>query len=227
MIHFPPFKMIYRDYDPYRVDPNESQENLRGNQRRFEKPRQEEALDLPEPAEKSLHNTIIHMIAQIGKWEGKYPETEYQLGNLGKLDVVWKRIKTGHPSHAFEVQIKGNFYQALAKLKHALDVWNSTPVLVTTDQFFTQAELAKALGVSERSLYDWWQSENWCKAVYDLVRRTRLKHLPAIESSLIKKAKRGSYLHQKGFYRLIGIDLESAGTNQPQVIISFNSGDVG
>jgi hypothetical protein len=81
----------------------------------------------------------------------------------------------------------------------------------------TQAQLAKALGVSERSLYDWWQSENWCKAVYDLVRRTRLKHLPATESPLIKKAKEGSYLRQKGFYRLIGIDLGTAETNQPQV----------
>jgi hypothetical protein len=86
----------------------------------------------------------------------------------------------------------------------------------------TQAELAKALGVSERSLYDWWNTKSWCMAVYDLVRRTRLKHLPAIESPLIKKAREGSYLHQKGFYRLIGIDLENAETNQPQVIISFN-----
>ena len=90
----------------------------------------------------------------------------------------------------------------------------------------TQAELAKALGVSERSLYDWWQSENWCKAVYALMVKTRIKHLPAIESSLIKNAKKGSYLHQKGFYRLIGIDLEGAATNQPQVQIISND-DVG
>lgn len=80
------------------------------------------------------------MIAQIGKWEGKHSETEYKIGNLGKLDVVWKRIKTGHPSYAFEVQIKGNLYQALAKLKHAFDLWNSHPVLVTTEQYVTQAE---------------------------------------------------------------------------------------
>ena len=85
-----------------------------------------------EADEKGLHNTIRDMIAQIGKWEGKYSETEYKIGNLGKLDAVWKRIKTGHPSYAFEVQIKGNFYQALAKLKHAFDLWNSDPVLVTT-----------------------------------------------------------------------------------------------
>lgn len=94
----------------------------------------------PEPDEKSLHDSIRDMIAKIGKWEGKHPETEYRIGNLGRLDVVWKKIKTGHPSYAFEVQIKGNFYQALAKLKHAFDLWNSTPVLVTTRQYVTQAE---------------------------------------------------------------------------------------
>jgi len=95
---------------------------------------------LTTPEEKSLHDSLIEMIDKIGKWEGKYSETEYQIGNLGRLDVVWKRIKTGNPSYAFEVQIKGNFYQALAKLKHAFDLWNSTPVLVTTADFMIQAE---------------------------------------------------------------------------------------
>jgi hypothetical protein len=38
------------------------------------------------------------------------------------------------------VRLKGNFYKALAKLKHAFDLWNSIPVLVTTEQYFTQAE---------------------------------------------------------------------------------------
>jgi predicted RNA-binding protein len=89
--------------------------------------------------DKNLHNTIIDMIEQIGNWENKHAETEYQIGNLGRLDAVWKRIKTGNPSYAFEVQIKGNFYQALAKLKHAFDLWNSTPVLVTTQDFEKQA----------------------------------------------------------------------------------------
>ena len=99
-----------------------------------------EITDLTETKVKSLHDSIRDMIENIGKWEGKHPETEYKIGNLGRLDVVWKRIKTGNPSYAFEVQIKGNFYQALAKLKHAFDLWNSTPVLVTTEQYFTQAE---------------------------------------------------------------------------------------
>lgn len=95
---------------------------------------------VPLDDEKSLHDSILDMIAQIGVWEGKHSETEYEIGTLGRLDVIWKRIKAGNPTHAFEIQIKGNFYQALAKLKHAFDLWNSTPVLVTTQQFEIQAE---------------------------------------------------------------------------------------
>jgi hypothetical protein len=85
----------------------------------------------------------------------------------------------------------------------------------------TQAEIARVIGITERALYNWWNDENWCRAVYELMVKTRIRHLPAIESSLIKRAKQGSCLHQKGFYRLIGIALENAETNQPQVIISF------
>jgi predicted RNA-binding protein len=92
------------------------------------------------PDDISLHDSLIDMVVKIGKYEGKYSEPEYKIANLGRLDVVWKRIKTGHPSYAFEIQIKGNFYQALAKLKHAFDLWNSIPVLITTQQYETQAD---------------------------------------------------------------------------------------
>jgi predicted RNA-binding protein len=102
--------------------------------------RKKEILIVSGDEEKSLHDSIIEIIASVGKWEGKYSDVEYPIGNLGRLDAVWKRIKTGNPSYAFEVQIKGNFYQALAKLKHAFDLWNSIPVLVTTEQYVIQAE---------------------------------------------------------------------------------------
>ncbi len=104
------------------------------------KPEKSRVVEFSETEEKSLHDTTKNMIFEIGKWEGRYAEIEYEIANLGKLDVVWKRIKTGHPAYAFEVQIKGNFYQALAKLKHAFDLWNSIPILVTTQDFVTQAE---------------------------------------------------------------------------------------
>jgi len=87
------------------------------------------------------HNELRDMILEIGNLEGKIAEVEYQIDNW-RLDAVWKSIPTGNPKWAFEVQLKGNFYEALAKLKHAWDKWNSKPVLITTD---SDAALARIL----------------------------------------------------------------------------------
>ncbi|NVM23748.1 MAG: hypothetical protein HWN68_18460 [Desulfobacterales bacterium] len=70
--------------------------------------------------------------------EGKVSEKEYRIDGE-RLDVAWKRIEAGNPHSVFEVQIGGNFYEALAKLKHAWDKWNSRPFLVTTDQYKERA----------------------------------------------------------------------------------------
>lgn len=85
------------------------------------------------------HNEIRDMILEIGKIEGKIAEVEYPIDNL-RLDVVWKTISSGNPKWAYEVQMAGNFYEALTKLKHAWDKWNSKPFLITTDQYMTQAK---------------------------------------------------------------------------------------
>jgi hypothetical protein len=85
------------------------------------------------------HNEIRDIISEIGKFEGWISEVEYPIDNM-RLDVAWKRIRAGNPSHAFEVQIGGNFFEALTKLKHAWDKWNSTPFLVTTEKYETEAK---------------------------------------------------------------------------------------
>jgi hypothetical protein len=85
------------------------------------------------------HNEIRDMLYEIGKFENKIPEVEYPIDNL-RLDTVWKTIPTGNPKWAFEVQMGGNFYEALTKLKHAWDKWNSKPFLVTTEIYETQAK---------------------------------------------------------------------------------------
>ena len=85
------------------------------------------------------HNEIRDMISEIGHIEGKIAEVEYPIDNL-RLDVVWRTITSGNPKWAFEVQMAGNFYEALTKLKHAWDKWNSKPFLVTTDAFIVQAK---------------------------------------------------------------------------------------
>jgi len=91
-----------------------------------------------EPLPVSQHGLVRDMIHEIGEFEGRISEREYPI-NHWYLDVVWKRIKTGLPTHAFEVQIKGNFYEALTKLKHAFDKWNCTLMLVTTEKYEKEA----------------------------------------------------------------------------------------
>jgi len=48
------------------------------------------------------------------------------------LDVVWRRVERSVPTFVFEVQIGGDIYHAMAKLKHAFDLWNSHIFLVST-----------------------------------------------------------------------------------------------
>jgi predicted RNA-binding protein len=91
------------------------------------------------PKEESIHNKIRDMIYEIGKFMGMISETEYPIDKM-RLDVVWKKIKDGNPSHVFEVQIGGNFFEALTKLKHAWDKWNSKPFLITTEKYEIKAK---------------------------------------------------------------------------------------
>jgi predicted RNA-binding protein len=88
--------------------------------------------------EKPDHDTIRGMIQQIGLMEKMVSEIEYRMDGR-RLDVVWKKVNEGVPSHAFEVQIGGNFFEALSKLKHAYDIWNSKPILVTTEKYEGEA----------------------------------------------------------------------------------------
>jgi len=85
------------------------------------------------------HKELRDMIQEIGQLKGKISEVEYPLDDL-LLDVAWIKTAGGKPGWVFEVQIGGNFYEALAKLKHAWDIWNSKPFLVTTEQYEKQAK---------------------------------------------------------------------------------------
>lgn len=118
------------------------------------------------PKLKPDHDLIKQMVYEIGRFKGKVVEKEYPINNY-RLDVVWKRIAKGNPYRAFEVQVGGNFFEALTKLKHAWDMWNSTPYLVTTDAYIDKAkqlvegsfhEMAKALKIINwkriREVYD-------------------------------------------------------------------------
>lgn len=85
------------------------------------------------------HDTIKEMIYNIGILQGKISEKEINIDNY-RIDVAWRRIPRGNPYIVFEVHIHGNLEEALTKLKHARDLWNSKPVLVTTREMVNKAK---------------------------------------------------------------------------------------
>ena len=87
------------------------------------------------------HNKVRDMVFEIGKLQRYITEKEYAM-NGERLDVVWRRVEKSVPTYAFEIQVGGDIYHALGKLKHAYDIWNSNIYLVTDEQYREQiAEL--------------------------------------------------------------------------------------
>ena len=83
----------------------------------------------PPEGEVSQHDRIVVELLEIGRLQNNICEKEYPMENT-RLDAVWRRVERSVPNYVFEVQIGGNIYQALAKLKHAYDLWNSNIYLV-------------------------------------------------------------------------------------------------
>lgn len=75
------------------------------------------------------HDELKACLAEIGLIQGYIAEKEYPMDSM-RLDVVWRRVERSVPTFVFEVQIAGDIFQAMAKLKHAFDLWNSKVFLV-------------------------------------------------------------------------------------------------
>jgi predicted RNA-binding protein len=89
----------------------------------------------------STHEEIKEKLMELGRIEKYYVEKEYRFSDIDeKLDVVWKRVPSGYPTYVFEIQIEGNLHQALTKLKHAYDIWNSNIFLITTKDNLEKAQ---------------------------------------------------------------------------------------
>lgn len=94
----------------------------------------ERVISIPKEAQgESLHNNIRDILREVGVLEGFLSEIEYPLDGQ-RLDVAWRKVVNGVPTRVFEVQIGGNVTEALSKLKHANDLWNSEPFIVITDK---------------------------------------------------------------------------------------------
>ena len=91
--------------------------------------RERQTVELKEPPS---HKEIKQNLIEIGKLQNYIAEGEYSF-DLGRLDVVWRRVEQSVPTYVFEVNVKGDLYHDLAKLKHAFDLWNSHIFMVASN----------------------------------------------------------------------------------------------
>ena len=90
----------------------------------------QKSMPSPDPS-KIDHDELKLILCQIGRMQGYIADEEYRMESTF-LDAVWRRVQRSVPTFVFEVQIGGDIYHAMAKLKHAFDLWNSNIFLVAT-----------------------------------------------------------------------------------------------
>jgi predicted RNA-binding protein len=78
----------------------------------------------PQPQEGGIHEEIKRMLVVMGRIQKFLAEAEHPMDGA-RLDVVWRRVEKSVPTYVFEIHVGGDLYRALAKLKHAYDLWNS------------------------------------------------------------------------------------------------------
>ncbi len=88
-------------------------------------------LHVEELEEPVSHKEIKEKLIEIGKLQNYIAEGEYPF-DLGKLDVVWRRVERSVPTYVFEIHVRGDIYHDLSKLKHAFDLWNSRIFIVAS-----------------------------------------------------------------------------------------------
>ena len=70
------------------------------------------------------HREAVELLRALGEAMGYRVETEYPSPDgLYRYDVIWFRPGARVPEKVFEVNVGGDVDRALARLKHALDLW--------------------------------------------------------------------------------------------------------
>jgi hypothetical protein len=127
--------------------------------------------------EKPDHESLKEILYQMGIIQKRISEKEVMLDSY-RIDVAWRRIPRGDPYIVFEIHISGNLEEALTKLKHAHDMWNSQPlVLVTTEENITKAK--SIIDGSFHEIKDKFRIIDWkeIKQAYEL--KSKYKELEA------------------------------------------------
>ena len=92
------------------------------------------AVSIEEDKAHPTHENIKNLLLEIGKFQSFIANVEFPMGPE-RLDVVWRRLPESVPTYVFEVQVGGDIYHALGKLKHAHDLWNSRIFLVSSTDY--------------------------------------------------------------------------------------------
>jgi len=129
----------------------------------------------PSAIKELTHPKICNMIIRLGELEDYIVEGEVPV-NGERLDVTWRRKLRKFPDIAFEVQLKGNLFQALTKLKEAWDLWRCISILVTTGEYEEDAKrwLPKAFHEMDEDarIVRWETISQWLEAAE---KRKRIK----------------------------------------------------
>lgn len=99
--------------------------------------------------EKPDHEKIKEIIYQMGVMQRRVSEKEVELDGY-LIDVAWRKVPRGDPYIVFEVHVSGNMEEALTKLKHANDIWNSQPLVLVT----TGGQVEKAINIISGSFHE-------------------------------------------------------------------------
>lgn len=73
---------------------------------------------------------INESIYEIGRIQRMVVETNYPVDGQ-QIDVIWKRTVRSVPTFAFAVNLEEDVEPIIRTLKHAHDIWNSRPFLIT------------------------------------------------------------------------------------------------
>lgn len=88
---------------------------------------------------------IPSILSEMGRMQRMIVEVGYPVDDFS-IDVVWKRLVRSVPTFSFAVERRGDFSATLPALKHAHDLWNSKPFLITRPEEARKAQ-AMAEGV--------------------------------------------------------------------------------
>lgn len=80
------------------------------------------------------HKSLADMISEVGEILGFYVKREESTpdGHF-RLDITWRTHPLHSPLKVWEIEVSGKVESALARLKHAFDIWHPELYLVVSD----------------------------------------------------------------------------------------------